>query len=449
MKRNVYLGWGLLIFITMVTSCSKQFEPTFNTSDHTFDNIIKGNDIPVVSMVENFDAGSKTLYAAANVNLSTGSWLMDNALLGNSIDDHKGGSQAARITNSGHIDMNFNFGYGVAEVQVSHAVYANDAASTWELWLSSDNGINYYKAGNTITTSSATLQVASFKLNEYSNTVRISIRKISGGTNSINIDDVTVTSRAMPLPPDDDHVLMGNPSNATTELVNFSNYFMNKGFYSLSYNENKGTPNWVSWHLMSSDIGSTPRQDDFRADNTLPMGWYQVNEFSYSGSGFDRGHNCPSGDRTSTVAANSATFLMTNMIPQAPNNNQNTWANLESYTRSLVSTGNEVYVIMGAYGVGGTGSNGTTNTINNGYVTVPSNIWKVIVVVPSGDNDLYRVNTSTRVIAVNTPNINSINSNWRNYRVSVDAIEAATGYNLLSHLPLHVQAAVESVVDNL
>jgi endonuclease G len=253
----------------------------------------------------------------------------------------------------------------------------------------------------------------------------------------------------MPLPPDDDHVLMGNPSNATTELVNFSNYFMNKGFYSLSYNENKGTPNWVSWHLMSSDIGSTPRQDDFRADNTLPMGWYQVNEFSYSGSGFDRGHNCPSGDRTSTVAANSATFLMTNMIPQAPNNNQNTWANLESYTRSLVSTGNEVYVIMGAYGVGGTGSNGTTNTINNGYVTVPSNIWKVIVVVPSGDNDLYRVNTSTRVIAVNTPNINSINSNWRNYRVSVDAIEAATGYNLLSHLPLHVQAAVESVVDNL
>ncbi|WP_255412675.1 DNA/RNA non-specific endonuclease [Chitinophaga sp. S165] len=38
----------------------------------------------------------------------------------------------------------------------------------------------------------------------------------------------------------------------------------------------------------------------------------------------DRGHNCPSADRTSTTA-NSSTFLMTNMIPQAPQNNQQTW----------------------------------------------------------------------------------------------------------------------------
>jgi endonuclease G len=140
---------------------------------------------------------------------------------------------------------------------------------------------------------------------------------------------------------------------------------------------------------------------------------------------------------------------MTNMIPQAPNNNQQTWANLENYTRSLVTAGNEVYVIMGSYGSGGTGSNGTATTINNGNITVPSNVWKVIVVIPNGSNDLSRVTTTTRVIAVNTPNINTINSDWRNYRVSVDAIEAATGYDILSNLPLSVQSAIESVVDNL
>ena len=49
-----------------------------------------------------------------------------------------------------------------------------------------------------------------------------------------------------------------------------------------------------------------------------------VSSTSYSGSGFDRGHNCPSADRTGSVADNTATFLISNMMPQAPRNNQQT-----------------------------------------------------------------------------------------------------------------------------
>jgi endonuclease G len=140
---------------------------------------------------------------------------------------------------------------------------------------------------------------------------------------------------------------------------------------------------------------------------------------------------------------------MTNMIPQAPNNNQKTWADLENYTRSLVNGGNEVYVIMGSYGEGGTGSKGgLTKTINNGKVTVPSQVWKVLVILPEGNGDVNRVNSNTRIIAVNTPNVNSIGLNWGAYRTSVDAIEAATGYDLLSNLPASVQAVVEAKVDN-
>ncbi|RIE17135.1 hypothetical protein SMC1_03105 [Candidatus Cryosericum septentrionale] len=93
---------------------------------------------------------------------------------------------------------------------------------------------------------------------------------------------------------------------------------MNSGYYTLSYNRDRGEPNWVSWYLGGSSLGSTDRLNDFGADSTLPTGWYQVKANGYSGSGFDRGHNCPSADRTSSVAANSSTFLMTNMIPQAP-----------------------------------------------------------------------------------------------------------------------------------
>jgi endonuclease G len=138
---------------------------------------------------------------------------------------------------------------------------------------------------------------------------------------------------------------------------------------------------------------------------------------------------------------------MTNMIPQAPNNNRQTWANLEDYARTLVSAGNEVYIVMGTYGSGGTGSNGYATTIDQGRIAVPAYIWKVLLVIPQGNNDLARINSSTRVIAVNTPNSQSIASNWRNYRTSVNAIEQATGYDLLSNLSESLQTILEDNVD--
>jgi endonuclease G len=217
----------------------------------------------------------------------------------------------------------------------------------------------------------------------------------------------------------------------------------------MSYHRDKGVPNWVAWHLVSNCLGSTPRQDDFRADNTLPSGWYQVGASSYSGSGFDRGHMCPSADRTLTVEDNSATFLMTNMIPQSPDNNRGPWAALEDYGRKLVSQGNEVYIYAGGYGRGGTGSNGLFYTIDQGRIAVPARVWKIMLVLPNGTNDVSRVTTSTRIIAVDMPNIQGIRSNsWGIYRVSVDQIEAATGLNLLDILEDSLENTLESRVDN-
>ncbi|PRY02948.1 endonuclease G [Pontibacter ummariensis] len=246
---------------------------------------------------------------------------------------------------------------------------------------------------------------------------------------------------------EEEQLLLGNPSGATADESNPNNYLMLKPQYALSYSQERGTPNWVSWHVSEDWLGTAERQDDFRADPSLPEGWYRVGSSSYRGSGFDRGHNTPSADRTKSVADNSATFLMTNMIPQAPSNNQETWANLEDYTRDLVAEGNEVYVIMGSYGEGGTGSNGSARTIDNGRVTVPNRIWKVLVVLPEGENDLKRIDADTRVIAVDTPNSNTVRSDWGTYRTTVDAIESATGYDLLSALPTQLQKELEGQVD--
>ena len=245
----------------------------------------------------------------------------------------------------------------------------------------------------------------------------------------------------------DSHLALGNPSGATTNAAYPSNYLLSKSQYALSYNRDKGKANWVSWHLSSAWVGSTPRQDNFAPDATLPSGWYRATSTSYTGSGFDRGHNCPSADRTGSVADNSATFLMTNMMPQAPQNNQRTWAGLETYCRTLINAGNEVYVICGSYGTGGTGSAGYKTTLDAGRIAVPNRCWKVVVVLPEGSSDAGRVTTGTRVIAIDTPNDNALNTNWGVYRTSVNAIESATGYDILSAVSAAVQDVVEARTD--
>lgn len=440
----------IAVLITTIISCRKE---NINTPSSTQNEIsLAARNLANGGIAEDFETGSKTSYAIANVTLGTGSWSLDEALIGNTTSDRKVGTQSARVRNTGKLQMNFNFANGASTVVISHALYGTDGSSTWQLWKSTNSGSTWTQVGSTITTSSTSLTTATFTVNQ-SGSVRFSIRKVSGGTNRINIDEITInpysTGGGGPIPGDNDHILMGNPSGAIADAINSpNNYFMNKTYYAMSYSKARATANWVSWHIYSGDLGSAARQDDFRADASLPTGWYRPGSTSYSGSGFDRGHNCPSADRTLTTTANSSTFLMSNMIPQAPQNNQQTWNNMESYIRSLITAGNEVYVIMGAYGTGGTGSNGTASTIDAGRITVPNRIWKVVVVIPNGNSDLSRVTTSTRVIAVNTPNINTTSSDWKTYRTSVDAIEAATGYNLLSNLPSTVQNAIEAVVDN-
>ena len=87
-------------------------------------------------------------------------------------------------------------------------------------------------------------------------------------------------------------------------------------------------------------------------------------------------------------------------------------------------------------------------TIASGHVTVPAHTWKVIIVLPVGDHDVMRVSKSTRTIAVIMPNTQGIRTqDWRNYRVSVDAVEALTGYNFFSNVPIMTQYLIERRAD--
>ncbi|MBK8953731.1 MAG: DNA/RNA non-specific endonuclease [Chitinophagaceae bacterium] len=89
----------------------------------------------------------------------------------------------------------------------------------------------------------------------------------------------------------------GNPTNARPSASYPENYLKANTYYRLGYSSGRAIPLWAAWHLQSEDMGNTPRQDDFRADASLPAGWFRVEDAHYNGTGFDRGHNCPSGDR--------------------------------------------------------------------------------------------------------------------------------------------------------
>lgn len=254
------------------------------------------------------------------------------------------------------------------------------------------------------------------------------------------------------VPGADANLLLGNPSNAVQSLGSPDNYLMVKPYFTLSYNNSAGEPNWVSWEVSDADLGDAPRARAFETDPTLPVGFEQVTSSDYTSSGFDRGHMCPHGDRAADVDMSYATFVMTNVIPQAPNVNRKAWAQLEEYCRELVRRENDhLYVVAGPLGRGGVGERGFRNTIGRGKVVVPAECWKIIVVVPrsGGGDDLLKINAGTRVIAVVMPNDqDQVGETWAQFRTSTADVEARTGFHFFSKLPPDVAQALRQKVDD-
>ncbi|MGH9408664.1 MAG: DNA/RNA non-specific endonuclease [Vicinamibacterales bacterium] len=276
----------------------------------------------------------------------------------------------------------------------------------------------------------------------------------------------TVASGAAAPESADVHLLMGNPTDATADVNQPDNYLMSKPEYALSYDRALGRPNWVSWHLTTAWIPTNhpSRVDTFRPDPAVPADWYRVQSFDFTGSGFDRGHMTPNADRESSTPVNQATFLMSNMVAQSDDNNAGPWEDFENYLRSVVHGDpdhpNEIYIVSGPLGSGGTGSNGgVTTTLAGGHVTVPAYTWKVALVLPDdgAEDDISRVNCSTRTIAVVTPNTVNIKSDsWTKYLTTVAAVETlvrsdTTGgssqFTLFSNLPQPIQNCIKAGVN--
>src|SRR6201996_6708866 len=205
------------------------------------------------SITEDFENGTKTAYADANVTLSTGSWDFNDALIGNLAADLKDGNKSVRLR-TGDIAMNFDIS-GLKTLYIKHGKYGTDATSTWQLEMSTDGGQTYTQVGSDITETNTTLVTDSFKVS-VTGKVRFEIKK--AGTTRINIDDITFKGTGDPgitpgapdtggsdttgtgsaagtrgitkgpdAPPasgDNSDLLFGNPSNAVASMAMMDNY---------------------------------------------------------------------------------------------------------------------------------------------------------------------------------------------------------------------------------
>ena len=101
--------------------------------------------------------------------------------------------------------------------------------------------------------------------------------------------------------------------------------------------------------------GSAGRANEFKEDPDLPQSLRLADtNAAYKGSGFTRGHICPSADRQYSVAANAQTYYFTNIQPQyynfnAGDNYTSAWVRLENKVRdwAKVSTTDTLYVVKG------------------------------------------------------------------------------------------------------
>jgi endonuclease G, mitochondrial len=206
------------------------------------------------------------------------------------------------------------------------------------------------------------------------------------------------------------HLKFGNPSRAREDTAARDNYLIARKFFALSYNSDRGAPNWVSWRLVKADLGDAKRVPFF-PDQALPRGFTHVVPNDYTGSGFDRGHLCPHGDRASSHEASTSTFVMTTSCRRRRTSTRargTTWKNTVAVASPGGSTGCTSSPAPPAKAAWG--ANGRRETIAGGKVTIPEFCWKVILVLPEGDekDDLDKVYARTRVVAVVMPNDDTV-----------------------------------------
>lgn len=196
----------------------------------------------------------------------------------------------------------------------------------------------------------------------------------------------------------------------------------------VNYNTERLIPNWVAYELTAEEVvGEVPRKRSFYMD--LDYKGRQAMREDYSNTGWDKGHMAPAGDMKWSQAAMNDCFFLTNICPQNHELNGKDWHYLEQRIRGWATKYGSVWVVCGPivrenlYG-----------TIGERKVTIPDAFFKAVLRKEGRDWH------SIGFVFQNNAERQSI----REAVVSVNDIEALSGYDLFTNLSRWIEESVES-----
>ncbi len=203
---------------------------------------------------------------------------------------------------------------------------------------------------------------------------------------------------------------------------------------------------WV-FHVLTPDVsfGTVSRSNDFRIDEKSTCGSAQEADYflreknadgtyKYDGFGFDRGHLAPSADFRWSANALSESYYYSNMTPQSPEFNRESWASLEGLLRKIVDQEKkEFYVITGP--ILHDSLPELERSINK--LKIPELHYKIIVDASS---------ENPRGMAFLMPN-KKCEQRLSSYVISIDSLERLTGINFFPRMDKILETKIEGKVD--
>ena len=202
-----------------------------------------------------------------------------------------------------------------------------------------------------------------------------------------------------------------------------------------------------SFHVLSPDVlvGGVSRTNDFRKDSLIECGdgieqdyftkkLQEDGTYKFENFGFDRGHLAPSADFRWSQKALSESYFYSNMTPQRPGFNRESWAEVEDLMRRIIANTPKPYYI-----VTGPVLEKSLPKVEKGqnHLPIPAFHYKIIADV-SAENP--------KGMAFLMPN-KKCDLPPSAYVVTIDSIEKLTGLDFFSKIDVTNAQKIESKAD--
>ena len=134
--------------------------------------------------------------------------------------------------------------------------------------------------------------------------------------------------------------------------------------FTISYNRETKTPNWVAWHLTDNHTKGPHqrKQEVFSEDPEVKTP--RATNMDYYNSRYDRGHMCPAGDNKWSSESMRESFLFTNICPQNHGLNKYEWNDLEILCRDWARKDGSLDIVCGP--IFRTPGDGSSRTLGDG-----------------------------------------------------------------------------------